>query len=180
MLEKLDELSKKYERLTEQLLSPTLKPSEMQAINKERSQLEPIVESYRILSAITKEQEDNHLLLEDADSEIREMASHEIGRLNDDIKDLEEKIKILLLPKDPNDQKNVIVEIRGGTGGDEAALFAGELFQMYARFAEKRRWKFEILSQSEGTRGGYKEIIANVSGDQVYSWLKYEAGVHRV
>ncbi len=180
MLDKLQELSKRYAALMEQLSSPELKPSDLQTLNKERSQLEPVVEAYERLRALRSELEGNELLLDDSDTEIREMAREEISRLKPAIEGLEQEVKILLLPKDPNDQKNIVLEIRAGTGGDEASLFAGELFQMYVRFAEKMRWKFEVMSLSEGSKGGYKEVIGTVSGDQVYSWFKYEAGVHRV
>jgi peptide chain release factor 1 len=180
MLDKLDELSKRHAVLMDQLASPDLKPSDLQTLNKERTQLEPVVEAYGRLKSLRSELEGNELLLEDADTEIREMAREEISRLKPALEELEQEIKVLLLPKDPNDQKNIILEIRAGTGGDEASLFAGELFQMYARFAEKMRWKLEIMSLSDGSKGGYKEVIATISGDQVYSWLKYEAGVHRV
>ncbi len=173
-------MAKRHAVLIEQLGSPNLKPSELNVLNKERTQLEPLVEANVRLRALMSEREGNLELGEDSDPEIREMAREEIGRLNSEITGLEQEIKILLLPKDPNDQKNVIVEIRAGTGGDEASLFAGELFQMYARFSERMRWKFEILSLSDGPKGGYKEVIASVTGDQVYAWLKFEGGVHRV
>lgn len=180
MLDKLKELKTRYEAVIEQLGQGTLKQSDMMQLNKERAQLEPIAEAYNRYAALQQELEGNEALLSDADPEIRAMARDEIGRINEEIGLLEGEIRILLLPKDPNDQKNVVVEIRAGAGGDEASLFAGELFTMYARFAEKMRWKLELMSVSEGTQGGYKEVIAMISGDQVYSWLKYEAGVHRV
>ncbi|MBL4818130.1 MAG: peptide chain release factor 1, partial [Deltaproteobacteria bacterium] len=180
MLNKLKEMSKRYDVLMEELSQPGIKPSQIQTLNKERSQLEPIVGAHERYEALKQELADNESLLQDSDTDIREMAREEIGRLKPELETLEQEIKILLLPKDPDDQKNVILEIRAGTGGDEASLFAGELFLMYVRFAEKMRWKPEILSKSEGTKGGYKEIIAMISGNQVYSWLKFEAGVHRV
>jgi peptide chain release factor 1 len=180
MFDKLEGLVKRHEFLTDQLSSPTLKPSELQALNKERVQLEPIVEAFNKLKAIQAERDDNWQLQQDADADIREMAKEEVARLDEEIEKTEEHVKLLLLPKDPNDQKNVIVEIRAGTGGDEAGLFAAELFHMYLRFSEKMRWKVELLSTSEGSRGGYKEVVATISGDQVFAWLKFEAGVHRV
>ena len=180
MFEKLEELVRRHESLMEQLSFSGIKPSDLQKLNKERVHLEPIVDVYIRLQALRAERDDNWQLMQDKDLEIREMAKEEISRLDKTIAELEEQLKILLLPKDPNDQKNVIVEIRAGTGGDEAGLFAGELFQMYARFAERMRWKVEILSSSEGSKGGFKEVIMTVSGDQIYSWLKFEAGVHRV
>ncbi len=180
MFEKLEELVRRHESLMEQLSFSGIKPSDLQKLNKERVHLEPIVDVYIRLQALRAERDDNWQLMQDKDLEIREMAKEEISRLDKTIAEREEQLKILLLPKDPNDQKNVIVEIRAGTGGDEAGLFAGELFQMYARFAERMRWKVEILSSSEGSKGGFKEVIMTVSGDQIYSWLKFEAGVHRV
>lgn len=180
MLDKLEEMAKRHAVLMEQLGSPNLKPSELQIVNKERTQLEPLVDAYEKLKLLRSEREGNLQLVQDPDPDMRDMAKEEIGRLNQEVSALEEEIKILLLPKDPNDQKNVVLEIRAGTGGDEAALFASELFLMYTRFAEKMRWKIEILSLSDGSKGGYKEVIAMVTGDQVYAWLKFEAGVHRV
>ncbi|MBH2006931.1 MAG: peptide chain release factor 1 [Myxococcaceae bacterium] len=180
MLDKLEEMTKRHAVLMEQLANPSLKPAELQTINKERTQLEPLVEAYERLKLLHVELEGNQLLLQDADPDIRDMAREEIGELNESVAHLEGEIKILLLPKDPNDQKNVIVEIRAGTGGDEAALFAGQLFHMYSRFAERMRWKVELMSLSDGSKGGYKEVIAMLSGDQVYAWMKFEAGVHRV
>lgn len=180
MFDKLDELVQRHEDLTNQLMSPDLKPSDMTKISKERAQLDPIVQTYMVLRDKRKELEENKELLLDKDPDMRDMAKEELGRLEPEIAELEEKLTILLLPKDPDDDKDIILEIRAGAGGDEASLFAGEMFHMYTRFAESRRWKVELLSSSEGTKGGFKEIIATISGDQVYSWLKYEAGVHRV
>jgi peptide chain release factor 1 len=180
MFEKLEELEARFAMVMEQMGKPGLKPSEMSALNKERTQLEPIVETFGSLRSAKIEREGNRELLSDSDPEMKEMAKSELSRLDAEIEKLEENLKLLLLPKDPNDQKNVILEIRGGTGGDEAALFAGQLFQMYSRFAERMRWKVELLSSSEGSRGGFKEVIASITGDQVFAWLKFEAGVHRV
>ncbi len=180
MFEKLQELVKRYDALTEQLSQPGLKPSEMQTLNRERSHLEPLVQSFLQLKAAEQELEENKELLQDKDPDMRSMAKDEVDRLHAEIEALQDRIRILLLPKDPNDEKNVILEIRAGTGGDEAALFAGELFQMYSRFAEKMRWKVELMSMSDGSKGGLREVVVTISGTQVYSWLKYEAGVHRV
>lgn len=180
MFEKLEELRSRFDAIMEQMGSPGLKPSEMSALNKERTQLEPVVEAFEALKKAKAEREGNKELLSESDAELKEMARSEIARLDEEIEKLEENLKILLLPKDPDDQKNVIIEIRGGTGGDEAALFAGELWNMYARFAERMRWKVELMSLSEGSRGGYKEVVASISGDEVFAWLKFEAGVHRV
>src|SRR5262245_65411910 len=115
-------------------------------------------------------------MLEEKDAELRAMAEEEVAALEPEIARHEEDLKVLLLPKDPLDEKNVILEIRAGTGGDEASLFAGELFEMYARYAERKRWKVELMSSSEGTKGGFKEITTTISGQEVYSYLKYEAG----
>lgn len=180
MLDKLQVLKEKFEALTERLLDPALKPSEMQKVNKERSHLEPIVETYEIYASKSRERADNIALLKDEDVEMRSMAKEEIGILDEDLARLEKELRVLLLPKDPNDEKNVIVEIRAGAGGDEASLFAGELFTAYVRFSETRRWKVDIVNLAEGTKGGVKEAIVNISGSDVYSWLKHEAGVHRV
>jgi peptide chain release factor 1 len=129
---------------------------------------------------VGEEIEENKRLLEEKDAELRAMAREEIARLTAERDSLADKMKVLLLPKDPNDEKNIVLEIRGGTGGEEAALFAGDLFRMYSRYAERRRWKVEILSISEAAAGGIKEVMALISGDKVYSQLKYESGVHRV
>jgi len=180
MFEKLDELEARFSALMDQMGSPGLKPSDIAALNKERTQLEPIVETYGLLKKARAERDGNKELLNESDPELKEMAKSEVARLDEEIEKLEENLKLLLLPKDPDDQKNVIIEIRAGTGGDEAGLFAGELFNMYSRFAERMRWKVEIVNLSEGSRGGFKEAIASINGDQVYSWLKFEAGVHRV
>lgn len=180
MIEKLQELVDRFNQLTEQLAAPGLKPQEMQQLNKERSHLEPLVETFTTYQELSRQLEDNQLLLNDKDPDMRAMAKEEVERLQQETSALEERMKILLLPKDPNDDKNVILEIRAGTGGDEAALFAGELFDMYKRFAERMRWKIEIMTLSDGAKGGLREVVAMINGDQVYSWLKYEAGVHRV
>jgi len=180
VFEQLDEVSARFQAINDQLMRPDLTPKDLMELNKERSQIEPIVDKYTILKSSTQERADNELLLEDDDEEIKSMAKEEIQRLNEEIETLESELQILLLPKDPNDEKNIILEIRAGTGGDEAALFAGELFQMYARFAGKKGWQVDVMNMSEGTKGGTKEVIAAINGDQVFSYLKYEAGVHRV
>jgi peptide chain release factor 1 len=177
---RLEQLVGRYDDLITKLSSPDLDPRDLSELNKERVQIEPIVNNVRALDEKRSEREDNRTLLDDDDEEMRQMAKEEISRLDSEIGALEAELQILLLPRDPNDDKNIILEIRAGTGGDEAALFAGDLFSMYSRFAQSRGWKIELMSSSEGTRGGFKEVIAEVSGDQVYSNLKYEAGVHRV
>jgi peptide chain release factor 1 len=180
MRDKLSHLQERYEAVLESLSEPGLDQARMLKLNKERASLEPIVETFQKLVSAEKELEDNKELLKDADADMRDLAKDEIDRLRPEVEMLEEQLKISLLPKDPLDEKNVILEIRGGTGGDEASLFAGELFHMYARYAESKRWKVEIMTASEGTKGGFKEVIATISGHEVYSNLKYEAGVHRV
>jgi peptide chain release factor 1 len=147
---------------------------------KEYSVLTPIITTFRKYQSVQNEIESNRSLLDDADPEMRKLAKEEIETLRTDLEHLEEKLKVLLLPKDPNDEKNILLEIRAGTGGEEAALFAADLFRMYSRYAELRRWRTEILSQNATGIGGYKEIIILVEGERVYSKLKYESGVHRV
>ncbi len=184
MFDKLEAVEKRFEELERLLSDPDVigRRAEFQKLSKERSDIEEIVEAYRAHRQIVKELDENKLLLEEKDPEMRQMAREEQARLTSERETLDARIKLLLLPKDPNDDKNIILEIRGGTGGDEAALFAGDLFRMYSRFAERQRWKLEILSTSEGAAGGFKEIIALISsaGGRVYSQLKYESGVHRV
>ena len=150
-------------------------------LNKEYRDLEPIIEAYReyknILSNI---QTAKDILVKEKDEEMREMAKMELLELEEKVKPLEEKIKLLLLPKDPEDEKNAILEIRAGTGGDEASIFAGDLYRMYLKYCERKKWKVEVTHLNEGTVGGYKEIVMKVSGNGVYGILKYESGVHRV
>lgn len=183
MLEKLEALEAKFKDL-ETLLSSPDTMSDMKRytqLNKEYSDLKEIVDvtnEYRRQLSIRDEAKD--ILQNEKDKELRELAKEELDQAESAIMSLEEKIKILLLPKDPEDEKNAVLEIRGGTGGDEASLFAGDLFRMYERYAESKGWKFEVVDFSEGTAGGYKEIIVNVSGKGVYGILKYESGVHRV
>ena len=184
MLERLDEVVQRHADLTERLGAPGLSPSDLREINKERAQLAPIVECYTELASKRQERDDNESLLADRDPDIRALARDEIERLDEEIDALEQRLRVLLLPRDPNDEKDVIFEIRAGTGGDEAALFAGELFSMYARYAESQRWTVDVISSSEGARGGFKEIIASFAGSGPsggpFSHLKHEAGVHRV
>lgn len=180
MRDKLASIKERYNSILEKLSGLGIDQQTSLKLNKERSQLEPIVEAYDELEKCSVELSGNMELLKDADPELRAMAKAEIDRLRLREEELEARIKVLLLPKDPLDEKNVILEIRAGTGGDESALFAGELFNMYSRYAENKRWKVEVLSSSEGSKGGFKEIIATISGNDVYSHLKYEAGVHRV
>ncbi len=180
MFEKLREVSDRYEELTARLSTPGLSPRDIQDLNKERVHIEPIVECFQVYEEKAQDRADNKTLLDDEDSEIADLAREEIARLDVDIEELSERLKVLLLPRDPNDAKDVILEIRAGTGGDEASLFAGSLLRMYTSYAQTRSWKVELMSVSEGTKGGYKEVVAQIVGNQVYSQLKQEAGVHRV
>lgn len=182
MFAKLAEVEQRFETLTEQMSDPALIADQQrfQKVAKERSDLTELVEQYRRYRKVQESLEGNRQLLNESDAELRAMASAEIPSLEAELADLEEKLRVLLLPKDPNDEKNILLEIRAGTGGDEAALFAADLFRMYQRFAEEHRWKIEVLDQNATGLGGIKEIIALISGEKVYSQLKYESGVHRV
>ncbi len=182
MLKRLDEIEDKFLALEKELGDPECLKDQKhyQAIAKEHAELAPIVETYRELKKVQNEIEENKVLVHDADPEISALAKAEIQDLQKKEEELTAKLKILLIPKDPNDEKNVLLEIRAGTGGDEAALFAADLFRMYSRFAERNRWKIEVLSSHPTGIGGFKEIIALISGKGVYSRLKYESGTHRV
>jgi len=183
MFQKLDQIEGKYDELTLQLSSAEVlaDSSRYQKLAKTHAELAEVVAKYREW----KEIEENlagakQLLVEADDPEMKQMAHDEARTLEERIQKVEAELKILLLPKDPNDEKNVLVEIRAGTGGDEASLFAGELFRMYSRYAESQRWRVEVLESSPSDVGGVKEIIAAIQGNKVYSKLKYESGVHRV
>lgn len=180
MREKLASIKERYNAILEKLSDLGLDQQTLLKLNKERAQLEPIVEAFDVLSKCSLELLGNMELLKDPDPELRSLAKVEVERLKKEEQDLEDSIKVLLLPKDPLDEKNIIIEIRAGTGGDEACLFAGELFHMYSRYAESKGWKVELMNASPGSKGGFKEIVATISGNDVYSHLKYEAGVHRV
>jgi peptide chain release factor 1 len=182
MFENLEEVVLKYREIEEKLAQPevTSKQTEYVRLSKEHASLADLVETYLKFRKSSQETEENQVLLEDADAGVRELAREEMARLNEEIKSLTERLIVLLIPKDPYDEKNIILEIRAGTGGEEASLFAAVLFRMYARYAERRRWKMEILSKNETGLGGLKEIVCSVSGDKVYSRLKFESGVHRV
>jgi len=180
--DRLSEIEARARALEERLSDPALasQPGEYAKVGKQLGALRPVLEAARRWRQIVSELEDARLLLHESDSELRELASSEVERLGAERDDLESRIKELLLPKDPNDDKDVILEIRAGTGGDEAALFAADLFRMYSRYAEAMGWKVEPLSVSEGAAGGSKEVIASIAGDRVWSRMKYERGVHRV
>ena len=182
MFDKIEELTRRYDELEALLSDPAILANQLEfrKLNKEHSDLKELVAAYRDYRKILAELEDNRGLLSEPDPEIREMAETEIEQLEARKEEIKEAIKVLLLPKDPNDDRSVVLEIRAGTGGDEAALFAADLFRMYNRFAETNRWKVEIISASESGLGGYKEIVALVEGQGVYAKFKYESGTHRV
>src|SRR5213594_4858207 len=183
MFERLDQIEARYEELTHALASPEIisDSSKYQKAAKAHSEIAPVVEKYREYKDLKKGiAESKAVLADEKDSEMRAYAQEELEKLEARVAAVEEDIKLLLLPKDPNDEKNVILEIRAGTGGDEAALFAAELFRMYSRYAESRRWRVEMMSSSPTGLGGYKEIIMSIEGQGAYSRLKFEGGVHRV
>jgi peptide chain release factor 1 len=182
MRDKLHDIERRFERLTTELSNPDVLGDSVRfrKVAKERSSLEAIVDAFRELQKVEKQVEDNEALLAEKDEEIRAMAKEELPGLRAARDELQQRIQILLLPKDPADEKNVILEIRQGVGGDEAGLFAAELLRMYLRFCERRGWRTELLSRSESGAGGLKEAQVLIEADGAYSWLKYEAGVHRV
>ena len=183
MFERLDQIEARYEELTQALASPGITNDSMkyQKTAKAHSEIAPVVEKYREYKDLTRGiAESKALLADETDAEMRAYAEEELAKLQARVGGVEEDLKVLLLPKDPNDEKNVILEIRAGTGGDEATLFVAEVFRMYTRYAESQKWKIEVLSTSESGVGGMKEVIALIEGDRVYSRLKYESGVHRV
>lgn len=182
MFQKLEEIEKKFRELENKLSDPTVvqNPPLYQKLSKERSSLIPLAEAFRRYQRVLHELEDNKKLLEENDEEIRKMAKEEIARLEKEKSASERDLKTLLLPHDPNDEKDIFLEIRAGTGGEEAALFASDLFRMYSRYAESKGWRVEVVDSSPTGLGGFKEIITQISGQNVYSDLKYEGGIHRV
>jgi peptide chain release factor 1 len=183
MFERLDQIESKYDELTEALATPEVisDSARYQKTAKAHSELAPVVEKYREFKDLKQGiAESKAVIAEESDAEMRAYAQEELAKLEERIGKVEEDLKVLLIPKDPNDEKNVVLEIRAGTGGDEASLFAAEIFRMYTRYAESQRWKVEVLSTSESGVGGLKEVIAIIEGQRVYSRLKYESGVHRV
>lgn len=183
LLSKLSGIKEKFEKLSEQISDPAAM-SDMKryiSLNREYRELEPLVEAgekyKKMMGNLNSAKE---MLMVEKDEEMRDMAKEEISELEDEIPLLEEEIKLLLIPADPQDSKNAVLEIRAGAGGDEASIFAGDLFRMYSKFAERKGWKIEITNQNEGSSGGFKELICKVSGNGVYGVLKYESGVHRV
>ncbi|WP_270544196.1 peptide chain release factor 1 [Butyricimonas paravirosa] len=183
LLEKLETFYIRFREIGQLITDPEViqDMNRFVKLNKEYRDLEQIVEAGDELKrAVSSYDEAQEILNTETDKELKEMAEMEIEELEAKIPELESKVKMLLVPADPEDSKNVILEIRAGTGGDEASLFAGDLFRMYTKFCESKRWKIEITNYSEGTSGGYKEIVANITGDGVYGIMKYESGVHRV
>lgn len=183
MFDKLEDLLIRFEELMGELSSPgvTDNQARFRALMKEQSDLTPIVETYKKYKKAKQDIEDSLLMLEEeSDEDMREMLKEELANAKEDVEKLEEELKVLLLPKDPNDDKNVIVEIRAGAGGDEAALFAAEIYRMYVHFAEKQHWKIETLNVDEIGIGGMKDVNFMITGNGAYSKLKYESGVHRV
>ncbi|MFN8498481.1 MAG: peptide chain release factor 1 [Anaerolineae bacterium] len=182
MLEKLDQIEKRYEEINALLSDPAVLADmdRLRTLGQEQAELQEVVDTYREYQAVAMRLAEAQELAVGDDPELAELASAELPDLEAEDARLQERLKLLLLPTDPNDKRNVIVEIRGGTGGDEAALFAADLFRMYQRYAEAHRWKVDIISASDTGIGGFKEIIFEVKGDGAYSRLKYESGVHRV
>lgn len=183
MFDKLGVLEEKYEELSIKVADPEIiaEQSNWQKLMKEMSDLEPIIEKYRDYKKTKEDIEGAKEILETSnDEEFRELAKMELSEKEDAMEEIQKELKILMLPKDPNDDKNVIVEIRGGAGGDEAALFSGVLFRMYSMYASSRNWKVEVMSANETGIGGYKEIVFMITGKGAYSRLKFESGVHRV
>ena len=181
-LDRLDEAEARYNDLTARMADPAVinDSEQYRKVTKAQSELTDLVSKYRDWKKAEQELRDARMMLSEADPELRQMAELEVVRLEPEVAAIEQDLEILLLPKDPNDEKNVILEIRKGAGGDEASLFAGEVFRMYTRYAEEQGWKVEITSLSESSVRGLNEVIAMISGNKVYSRLKYESGVHRV
>jgi peptide chain release factor 1 len=179
---KLENLSERYEEVGHLLSSPEIisNQDKFRALSREYAELEEVTATFRQYQQLQSNLAEARELLEDGDEDMREMAKEEIAASEGQVEELEMTLQRLLLPKDPNDNKNVFLEIRAGTGGDEAAIFSGDLFRMYSRYAEANRWQVEVLSESQGEHGGYKEIITRIVGSGVYSKLKFESGAHRV
>jgi peptide chain release factor 1 len=180
--EKLQEIEQRFERLTADLGNPEVigDRARFSQVAKERAQLEQLVETFREYKRVKADLEGNQVLLQDSDPDVRAMAKEELPALQSRLTQLNELLKILLLPKDPNDERSVILEVRAGAGGDEAGLFAAELVRMYLRYAERKGWKATLMDTSDNAAGGVKDASVTIEGDGVYSYLKYESGVHRV
>ena len=184
MRQELEKIEEKFRQLTRSLADPALvsDPQKIRQIAKQRAELEPVVKKFEQYKKVLQDIEGSEEILSDpkADRDLKELAETELEELEEKKETLQEELQVLLLPKDPHDEKDVIMEIRAGAGGDEASLFAQDLFRMYSRFAENKGWKNDVLSTSISPIGGFKEIIFNIRGDKVYSMLKFESGVHRV
>ncbi|MEZ4742424.1 MAG: peptide chain release factor 1 [Bdellovibrionota bacterium] len=180
MFEKLETIERRFVEIEETLSQPGISSRELMKLTKERAEIEPIVEKFRVYSQLKQEKAEAEDLASNEDVELRAMAKEELDKLSKSMVALEKELTILMLPTDPNDDKNIFLEIRAGTGGDEAGLFCGDLLRMYTRYAEKKRWHVEVMSATESEKGGYREIILMVQGSKVYSKLKFESGVHRV
>jgi peptide chain release factor 1 len=181
MIDRLRELEARYEEVAGLISSPEVAsdPAQLQQYGRELSRLEPVVGAFRSLLGVRQELAAAREMTADAEEEVRAMAREEVAALEARQAALEEELRVLLVPRDPNDDRDVILELRAGAGGEEASLFAADLYRMYVRYAERRRWKVELLSASESDAGGFKEAIAEVHGDGAYSRLKWESGVHR-
>src|ERR1700677_1121735 len=182
MFDRLDQLEARYEELGLQLSDPKIVNDQenYRKVSKQHRDMEPTVEKFRDYRKLRNAVADAKAMLTESDAEMRDMAQAELDELEPRLATIEEELKVLLLPKDPNDDKNIVLELRAGTGGDEASLFVSEVFRMYLRFAEQHKWKVEILSETESDVGGLKDVTAIIEGDKVYSQMKYESGVHRV
>jgi len=183
IIRKLEGIRHKFEEIGQQITDPAVMADMKRfvSLNKEYRSLEPVVAAYeKYKNVLSNIESSKQILSTEKDEELREMAKMEVDTLTQEQESLEEEIKVLLLPADPEDSKNAVMEIRAGTGGDEASIFAGDLFRMYTKYFERKGWKYEVTSTSEGTVGGFKEVVINVTGNGVYGVLKYESGVHRV
>jgi len=181
-LEKLEKIKRRFEEIEQLMADPEVATdsSRMQELGREHGELRDVVAAIRRYENLLQEQSDLEGLVESEEGEMQDLAQEELEELNTRLPAIEEELKMMLIPKDPEDKKDAIVEIRAGTGGDEAALFAGDLFRLYTKFAEKKEWRYEVLEVAEGTQGGFKEIVFGVQGKGVFGTFKYESGVHRV
>lgn len=180
MFENLESVERRFRDLEDALASGTLKSDELREKTKERAKIEDLVVAYRQYTQMLADRSEAREMIQSSDPEMRSLGKEEVERLAPEIEAMEKHLMLLSLPKDPNDERNVILEIRAGTGGEEASLFASDLLRMYMRFADRMRWQTEMLSSTEGGSGGFKEVIVSISGDTVFSRLKFESGVHRV
>jgi len=182
MFDRLEQLEARYEELGLQLSDPTIVNDQenYRKVSKQHRDMEPTVEKFREFRKLRNAVADAKAMLAESDPDLREMAQAELEDLEPKLATTEDELKVLLLPKDPNDDKNIVLELRAGTGGDEASLFVSEVFRMYLRFAEQHKWKVEILSETESDVGGLKDVTAIIEGQGVYAQMKYESGVHRV